>query len=52
MGGISRTINYKGNRIDIGGHRFFSRSDRVMELVASDIAAAVVRCAATHYLPP
>jgi ferritin-like metal-binding protein YciE len=23
MGGISRTVNYKGNRIDIGGHRFF-----------------------------
>jgi len=31
MGGISRTLNYKGNRIDIGGHRFFSKSDRVME---------------------
>ena len=29
-GGISRTINYKGNWIDIGGHRFFSKSDRVM----------------------
>lgn len=31
IGGISRTINYKGNRIDIGGHRFFSKSDRVMK---------------------
>ncbi len=31
IGGISRTINYKGNRIDIGGHRFFSKSDRVMQ---------------------
>ena len=31
VGGIARTVNYKGNRIDIGGHRFFSRSDRVME---------------------
>ena len=30
LGGIARTISYKGNRIDIGGHRFFSRSDRVM----------------------
>ncbi len=30
MGGISRTVHYKGNRIDIGGHRFFSKSDRVM----------------------
>ena len=31
MGGISKTVNYKGNRIDIGGHRFFSKSDRVMK---------------------
>src|SRR3954469_20663015 len=31
IGGISRTVNYKGNRIDIGGHRFFSKSDRVMQ---------------------
>ena len=31
IGGISKTINYKGNRIDIGGHRFFSKSDRVMQ---------------------
>lgn len=25
IGGISRTVNYKGNRMDIGGHRFFSK---------------------------
>jgi protoporphyrinogen oxidase len=31
IGGISCTIRYKGNRIDIGGHRFFSKSDRVMD---------------------
>jgi protoporphyrinogen oxidase len=31
IGGISRTIRYKGNRMDIGGHRFFSKSDRVMD---------------------
>jgi protoporphyrinogen oxidase len=31
VGGISRTVNYHGNRIDIGGHRFFSKSDRVMQ---------------------
>jgi protoporphyrinogen oxidase len=30
IGGISRTIRHNGNRIDIGGHRFFSKSDRVM----------------------
>jgi len=31
IGGISKTVDYKGNRIDIGGHRFFSKSDRVMK---------------------
>ncbi len=31
IGGISKTVNYKGNRIDIGGHRFFSKSDRIMQ---------------------
>jgi len=31
IGGISKTVKYKGNRIDIGGHRFFSKSDRVMD---------------------
>ena len=25
VGGISKTINYKGNRMDLGGHRFFSK---------------------------
>ncbi len=31
VGGISRTVNFNGNRIDIGGHRFFSKVDRVMD---------------------
>jgi len=31
IGGISQTVNYKGNRMDIGGHRFFSKSREVME---------------------
>jgi protoporphyrinogen oxidase len=31
MGGLARTVNYQGNRIDLGGHRFFSKSDRVTE---------------------
>lgn len=30
-GGIAQTHVYKGNRIDIGGHRFFSRNERVMQ---------------------
>lgn len=29
FGGISRTVNYKGNRMDMGGHRFFSKSPEV-----------------------
>ncbi len=32
VGGISRTASYKGNRMDIGGHRFFSKDDRVRRL--------------------
>ena len=32
IGGISRTAVYKNNRMDIGGHRFFSKSDAVTSL--------------------
>ena len=32
IGGISRTATYKGNRMDIGGHRFFSKNEKVNEL--------------------
>src|SRR4029453_11295778 len=31
VGGISKTVNHKGNRMDLGGHRFFSKSDWVMD---------------------
>jgi protoporphyrinogen oxidase len=31
FGGIAKTVNYKGNRMDMGGHRFFSKIDRVNE---------------------
>ncbi len=31
VGGISRTVKYKNMRMDIGGHRFFSKDDRVTE---------------------
>ena len=27
FGGISRTVKHDGNRMDIGGHRFFSRTN-------------------------
>jgi protoporphyrinogen oxidase len=29
IGGIARTVNYNGNRMDIGGHRFFSKDEEV-----------------------
>jgi protoporphyrinogen oxidase len=32
IGGISQTINYNGNRMDIGGHRFFTKSKRVLDM--------------------
>lgn len=31
IGGISQTVKYKGNRMDIGGHRFFSKNDAIMQ---------------------
>ena len=31
IGGISKTFRYKDNRMDMGGHRFFSKSDKVMD---------------------
>lgn len=31
VGGISATLDYKHNKIDMGGHRFFSKSERVMD---------------------
>ena len=30
IGGLAKTVKYNGNRMDIGGHRFFSKDDRVM----------------------
>lgn len=31
IGGISRTVKYNGNRMDIGGHRFFSKDKKVTD---------------------
>ena len=55
VGGISKTINYRGNRMDLGGHRFFSKSDWVMRwwqeiLPVADGAAQPIGRAA-HPLP-
>jgi len=32
VGGISKTVYYQGNRMDLGGHRFFTKDDEVMSL--------------------
>lgn len=41
VGGISRTVEYRGFRFDIGGHRFFSKSEEIedlwTELLGSDM---------------
>ncbi len=31
IGGIAKTVKYKGNRMDMGGHRFFTKNQRVMD---------------------
>lgn len=32
VGGLARTVNYRGYRFDIGGHRFFSKSQEIETL--------------------
>src|SRR5215510_11434751 len=32
VGGLSRTVNYRGYRFDIGGHRFFSKVPLINDL--------------------
>ena len=54
VGGISKTINYRGNRMDLGGHRFFSKSDWVMRwwqeiLPVAEGAAQPSRALRIHY---
>lgn len=48
VGGISKTVEYRGNRIDIGGHRFFSKSDWVMQWWASILPVEKPESGARH----
>ncbi|MDH3916960.1 MAG: NAD(P)-binding protein, partial [Rhodospirillales bacterium] len=32
VGGLAKTVDYKGYRFDLGGHRFFTRIDRVQSM--------------------
>ena len=48
VGGISRTVTYKGFHFDIGGHRFFSKSKTVEDLWTEILPneRPLIRCAA------
>ena len=37
FGGISRTVKHDGNRMDIGGHRFFSKDRKSTRLNSSHV---------------
>jgi len=43
VGGISRTVNYRGYRFDIGGHRFFSKSQEVEDLWTEILGADMLQ---------
>ncbi len=44
VGGISRTVTYKGYRFDIGGHRFFSKSAEIEQLWTDWLGAEMLTC--------
>ena len=54
VGGLSKTVVHRGNRIDIGGHRFFSKSDWVMRWwldklpIADDSDPATLKAGGDH----
>jgi protoporphyrinogen oxidase len=50
VGGISKTVNYRGNRMDLGGHRFFSKSDWVMRWWQEILPVAVEQAGADKTL--
>src|ERR1035437_5071382 len=52
VGGISRTVKFKGFRFDIGGHRFFSKSREVEDLwteIAGDLMLERPRASSIYY---
>ncbi|HEV2130060.1 MAG TPA: NAD(P)/FAD-dependent oxidoreductase, partial [Longimicrobiaceae bacterium] len=52
VGGISRTVEYKGYRFDIGGHRFFTKIEPVEALwheILGDEFISVPRLSRIHY---
>ena len=43
VGGLARTVEYKGFRFDIGGHRFFTKVGSVQKLWRSMMGAELLR---------
>ena len=41
IGGIAKTVNYKGNRMDMGGHRFFSKSKEDVSVLSISFLANI-----------
>ena len=44
VGGISRTVRYKGFRFDIGGHRFFSKNSEIEKLWTEFMGDRMRKC--------
>jgi len=44
VGGISRTVNYKGYLFDIGGHQFFAKVDEAREMWKEVLNEDMRRC--------
>lgn len=42
VGGLARTVEWEGYRFDIGGHRFFTRYDRVQRLREDTLGDALL----------
>ncbi|MFN5469390.1 MAG: NAD(P)/FAD-dependent oxidoreductase [Pirellulaceae bacterium] len=52
VGGISKTVQHRGFRFDIGGHRFFSKAKEIEDLwqeVLGDDLIDVPRCSRIYY---
>jgi len=52
LGGISRTHHWAGNRLDIGGHRFFTKSEDVQALWAAMMDEPMLKGVHDRFVAP
>ena len=50
IGGISQTVRHNGNRMDIGGHRFFSKDDRIIDVYKRQSERLLGSCISVKFL--